>query len=162
MPKSGISGSYGSSMYRFLRYVQTVLHSKPIKFLPHKIKASLPLPTLVRAWSHLHSYLEEGDHRQDSYGFLVPNLRRLSQCWEPVWMGKIWVIIVQDSWTQRGKNWGHPHLDKFLTSPILVLKCHQEFRFLLLSPCHFKTVAFIFIIWGQLGQFYTSFLHPGC
>src|SRR5512137_2429372 len=26
MPKSGIVGSYGSSMYRFLRYLQTVLH----------------------------------------------------------------------------------------------------------------------------------------
>uniref|UniRef100_A0A8D1I5J0 Uncharacterized protein n=1 Tax=Sus scrofa TaxID=9823 RepID=A0A8D1I5J0_PIG len=27
MPKSGIAGSYGSSMYRFLRYLQSVLHS---------------------------------------------------------------------------------------------------------------------------------------
>ena len=27
MPKSGIEGSYESSMYRFLRYLQTVLHS---------------------------------------------------------------------------------------------------------------------------------------
>uniref|UniRef100_A0A8W4F9G9 Uncharacterized protein n=1 Tax=Sus scrofa TaxID=9823 RepID=A0A8W4F9G9_PIG len=27
MPKSGIAGSYGSSMYRFLWYLQTVLHS---------------------------------------------------------------------------------------------------------------------------------------
>uniref|UniRef100_A0A4X1TBF0 Uncharacterized protein n=1 Tax=Sus scrofa TaxID=9823 RepID=A0A4X1TBF0_PIG len=27
MPKSGIAGSYGRSMYRFLRYLQTVLHS---------------------------------------------------------------------------------------------------------------------------------------
>ena len=27
LPKSGIAGSYGSSMYRFLRYFHTVLHS---------------------------------------------------------------------------------------------------------------------------------------
>uniref|UniRef100_A0A8D1S3E9 Uncharacterized protein n=1 Tax=Sus scrofa TaxID=9823 RepID=A0A8D1S3E9_PIG len=27
IPKSGIARSYGSSMYRFLRYLQTVLHS---------------------------------------------------------------------------------------------------------------------------------------
>uniref|UniRef100_A0A8D0TKU2 Uncharacterized protein n=1 Tax=Sus scrofa TaxID=9823 RepID=A0A8D0TKU2_PIG len=27
MPKSGIAGSYGRSLYRFLSYLQTVLHS---------------------------------------------------------------------------------------------------------------------------------------
>ena len=27
IPKSGIAGSYASSMYRFLRYLQTLLHS---------------------------------------------------------------------------------------------------------------------------------------
>uniref|UniRef100_A0A8D0YHL8 Uncharacterized protein n=1 Tax=Sus scrofa TaxID=9823 RepID=A0A8D0YHL8_PIG len=27
MPRSGIAGSYGRSMYRFLTYLQTVLHS---------------------------------------------------------------------------------------------------------------------------------------
>uniref|UniRef100_A0A4X1V863 Uncharacterized protein n=1 Tax=Sus scrofa TaxID=9823 RepID=A0A4X1V863_PIG len=36
MPKSGIAGSYGSSMYRFLRYLQTVLHSGCTSFHSHQ------------------------------------------------------------------------------------------------------------------------------
>uniref|UniRef100_A0A8D2BGF6 Uncharacterized protein n=1 Tax=Sus scrofa TaxID=9823 RepID=A0A8D2BGF6_PIG len=36
MPKSGIVGSYGSSMYRFLRYLQTVLHSGCTSFHSHQ------------------------------------------------------------------------------------------------------------------------------
>uniref|UniRef100_A0A8D1RNU8 Uncharacterized protein n=1 Tax=Sus scrofa TaxID=9823 RepID=A0A8D1RNU8_PIG len=36
MPKSGIVGSYGSSMYRFLRYLHTVLHSGCTSFHSHQ------------------------------------------------------------------------------------------------------------------------------
>uniref|UniRef100_A0A8W4FFG0 Uncharacterized protein n=1 Tax=Sus scrofa TaxID=9823 RepID=A0A8W4FFG0_PIG len=36
MPKSGIAGSYGRSMYRFLRYLQTVLHSGCTSLHPHQ------------------------------------------------------------------------------------------------------------------------------
>uniref|UniRef100_A0A8D0KGM8 Uncharacterized protein n=1 Tax=Sus scrofa TaxID=9823 RepID=A0A8D0KGM8_PIG len=36
MPKSGIAGSYGSSMYRFLRYLHTVLHSGCTSFHCHQ------------------------------------------------------------------------------------------------------------------------------
>uniref|UniRef100_A0A8D0XVF4 Uncharacterized protein n=1 Tax=Sus scrofa TaxID=9823 RepID=A0A8D0XVF4_PIG len=36
MPKSGIAGSYGNSMYRFLRYLHTVLHSGCTSFHSHQ------------------------------------------------------------------------------------------------------------------------------
>uniref|UniRef100_A0A8W4FP61 Uncharacterized protein n=1 Tax=Sus scrofa TaxID=9823 RepID=A0A8W4FP61_PIG len=36
MRKSGIAGSYGSSMYRFLRYLQTALHSGCTSFHSHQ------------------------------------------------------------------------------------------------------------------------------
>ena len=44
MPKSGIAGSYGSSMYRFLRYLPTVLHSGCISLHSHQKCKSFPFP----------------------------------------------------------------------------------------------------------------------